>query len=151
MTSTILFLPILLVSTVAEAFVDHTSGTVKLDNCVVLTGEKTRESDSGAETAYAYYGYKYGTAERFKINYESIPNTDLPYLDWSDQRKGGYACPQPVQPPQQRPMLPPRKSVKSEDCPYLDVYVPPISADRSEKFPVLFFVHGGGFRDALSL
>lgn len=130
---------ILLCFTVTLAFVtadnDSGKGIVKLANGAELHGEQFQE---GGTTVY--YGIKYGTAGRFE---HAKPNTDFAYLKDANRVKQGYVCPHF---PLSIPGLPTRKLDMSEDCLYLDVYVPPSDKEKAGARPVFFWIYGGGFK-----
>ena len=69
-------------------------------------------------------------------------NTDFSYLTDPHRPKQGHICPQINY---TFPGFPVRDLSLSEDCLYLDVYVPPVTSDQLELFPVMFWIHGGGF------
>ncbi|XP_055354066.1 acetylcholinesterase-like [Paramacrobiotus metropolitanus] len=122
-----------------ESTVDD--GQVQLTPEIILTGEKYVCEKNPSKHGYAYYGIRYGNAKRFK---PSEVNTDYSYLSSPTRGpKQGYVCPQH---PMAFPGLPMRNLSMSEDCLYLDVYVPPISKEKPAAFPVLLWIHGGGFQ-----
>ncbi|XP_041971069.1 esterase FE4-like [Aricia agestis] len=109
--------------------------------CEVTIAEGTL---AGCECT-AYDGLKYYSFEG--IPYAKPPVGKLRFRDpqpvdsWSgvrDATKPGNKCAQ-IDPYGKR------KIEGSEDCLYLNVYTPCLPADKLEKLPVLFFVHGGRF------
>ncbi|OQV19539.1 putative Neuroligin-4, Y-linked [Hypsibius exemplaris] len=115
---------------------DLFNGIVTLSNGVTLKGIQYGLTDD--RKGYVYYGYKYGKADRFKA---SVANENFAYLQERDQPKQGYSCPQQLLLHEPKSLIP-----MKEDCLFLDVYVPPVRRNNKEPFPVLFFIHGGGFR-----
>ncbi|OWA51943.1 putative Bile salt-activated lipase [Hypsibius exemplaris] len=135
-----------LVSLKGTVFADtlFDSGTVRLASGLTLKGERYFPSPapSGNGRGYAFYGYKYGQAERFQ---QSIPNNNFSYLNNNNAPKLGYACSQqsndvPVLSTFQQNLI------FREDCLYLDVYLPPVRQNQINAWPVLFWVLGGGFK-----
>lgn len=70
------------------------------------------------------------------------PNVDFSYYKNSAIPRAGFLCPQ----------LHTAGRPTAEECLYLDIYVPPTplpsKAKPCVKFPVMFFVHGGGYKCA---
>ncbi|OQV19536.1 putative Neuroligin-1 [Hypsibius exemplaris] len=129
---------------------DLFAGRVKLPNGMELRGEQYWQADNGEEKAFAYYGYKYGTANRFEA---SIANTNFSYYMYRDNDTGGthsrlgHACPQIISLTAPIPFGTGGVALNtSEDCLFLDVYLPPIKRDETEAWPVLLWIHGGSFR-----
>ncbi|GAU87469.1 hypothetical protein RvY_00304 [Ramazzottius varieornatus] len=117
-------------------------GVVTLPNGISLQGELSSESADHQQRTFAFYGIKYGTAARFE---HSVLNEDWSYLADPAQPKQGYACPQvPSKVPNANNQVP----HMSEDCLYLDIYLPPaVQSQPDKKWPVMFFIHGGVFRE----
>ncbi|XP_055344412.1 carboxylic ester hydrolase-like [Paramacrobiotus metropolitanus] len=114
---------------------------VQLTPEVALTGEPFHCENDPTKFGYTYYGIRYGIAKRFQHADESM---DFAYLSDPKQPKQGFPCPQHAF---AMPGFPKRNLTISEDCLYLDVYVPPVSQTRNDsKLPVLFFIYGGGFQ-----
>ncbi|GAV06135.1 hypothetical protein RvY_16166 [Ramazzottius varieornatus] len=130
---------ILLWLAVTLAFVtaenESRKGVVKLANGVEHPGVQLQEGETTV-----YYGIKYGTAGRFE---HAQPNTNFSYLNNPDRLQAGHVCPQ--SPSIFAPGLPQRNLSMSEDCLYLDVYVPPSRKGKATPRPVLFWIYGGGF------
>lgn len=121
---------------------DLWGGKVKLLNNITLNGDQYYwDSKHDDRRGFAYYGYKYGTARRFQ---DSIPNTDFSYMKNSSHPKPGYSCPQlPFSIPGLEVFH--RNLSMNEECLYLDVYVPPVHRNEGKTWPVLFWIHEGGF------
>ncbi|GAU96876.1 hypothetical protein RvY_08250 [Ramazzottius varieornatus] len=100
-------------------------------------------SEDGEWKGYAYYGIKYANAKRFE---PSTINTDHTYLQNASRPLKGYACPQN---PTEAPYVTETPILMREDCLYLDVYVPPVYRGHQKlgwsTWPVLMWIHGGGF------
>ncbi|XP_055344472.1 liver carboxylesterase 1-like isoform X2 [Paramacrobiotus metropolitanus] len=114
---------------------------IQLTPEVVLKGEPFHCENDPATFGYIYYGIRYGTAKRFQHAQE---NNDFVYLSDPKHPKQGFPCPQQKF---SMPGFPRRNLTVSEDCLYLDVYVPPVSQTSNDgHLPVLFFIYGGGFQ-----
>ncbi|XP_055351435.1 carboxylesterase 1D-like isoform X2 [Paramacrobiotus metropolitanus] len=109
-------------------------GTIQLTPAITLKGEAC--CSTGDSNGYVYYGIRYATARRFE---HSMANENYSYLRNTTRPKRGPVCPQ-TSPEADG-------NVVSEDCLYLDVYVPPINPRERPKFPVLMFIYGGGLQE----
>ena len=68
-------------------------------------------------------------------------NADFDYLLDPNRPRGGFMCPQVSMGPPGMASVP-----MSEDCLYLDVYVPPLPDGMDQRsIPVLFWIYGGYF------
>lgn len=119
----------------------RTDGTVFLYNGLRLSGE--RASDAGG---FAYYGIKYGQAKRFQHSYL---NTDFAYLNDTNRPKKGPVCQQTLYPVLM--LLNRQNLTMSEDCLYLDIYLPPENSTHNGSWPILFWIHGGALRSTYQI
>ncbi|XP_055352528.1 neuroligin-1-like isoform X2 [Paramacrobiotus metropolitanus] len=115
------------------SLVNAQQGTVQLSPTATVTGEAC--CSTGTAPGFVYYGVRYGNAQRFQ---HSTENEDYSFLLNATRPKFGPVC------PQTGPEV--DGKVMSEDCLYLDIYVPPIPAGTSPQLPVLMFIYGGGLQ-----
>ena len=87
------------------------------------------------------YSIKYGVARRFE---HSVLNKNFSYLTDPDRPKEGPICPQ--SPYKVIMFLNGRSLTQSEDCLYLDIYLPPFLPNSTEPWPVLFWIYGGALK-----
>lgn len=94
---------------------------------------------------YAFHGIKYADAKRFQM-----PTPIQPYEGIRDALAYGYVCPMLNQDvPQMEIMVPHRYWPMDENCQYLNIWTPSLSADA--KKPVMVWLHGGGFSSGSSI
>ncbi|XP_013146624.1 PREDICTED: esterase FE4-like [Papilio polytes] len=110
-------------------------------NCQVTVEQGTLEG----KVCTTYYGKRYYSFEG--IPYAKPPVGKLRFRcpqepeKWTgvrDATKPGNNCAQ-INP------YSPKSLIGSEDCLYLNVYTPCLPAEKLDKLPVIFFVHGGRF------
>ncbi|XP_055331019.1 liver carboxylesterase-like [Paramacrobiotus metropolitanus] len=124
-------------------------GHVSLMPDVTLNGEYFASEKHPLSAGYAYYGIRYGTAKRFQ---EPEENMDFSYLRNESRFKQGPICPQLPIPAALRTLSSRDHAPMSEDCLYLDIYVPPVSTNstrqhgQNDNFPVLVWFHGGALQ-----
>ncbi|XP_055354278.1 bile salt-activated lipase-like [Paramacrobiotus metropolitanus] len=117
---------------VAEGF--SSPGKIHLSEDIVIHGQRYH-SRNGQRFGYAYYGIRYGNAQRFQ---DSQVNDDYSYWPNISSPSLGPMCPQKI-------ALSAKPTLMSEDCLYLDVYAPVPRMVGQEPLPVVIWIFGGAF------
>ena len=106
-----------------------------------MKGVKTKNKQTG-ETLHEFRGIPYGKPPVGELRFEKPKPIDN-WKETLDATSFGAACPQSVFIPDFKP------GTMSEDCLFLNVYVPQI-LDPNRKLSVMVWIHGGGLNIGFS-
>ena len=130
MNSAVLFFLLVLGYTSAETIVVQTPlGPIR--------GLQTTDQNSG-QTVYEFRGIKYAKAPTGERRFKKPEAVD-PWTEEYDATTFGPACSQLT-----TPLLPDGSDIQSEDCLFLNLYVPR-TLKPGAKHSVMVWIHGGGF------
>ncbi|XP_055341055.1 liver carboxylesterase-like isoform X2 [Paramacrobiotus metropolitanus] len=115
------------------------AGEIEIVPGASVTGEPYVSANNPKTVGYVYYGVRYGTARRFEHSKE---NQDYSYLRNASRLRQGPICPQGPLPAAFGSNA---NKTMSEDCLYMDIYVPPVKS-QIDIFPVMMWIHGGAFQ-----
>lgn len=108
-----------------ESIGDANAPDVQLASGAVVKGYITQQTNDVAGDVFAYRGIRYATASRFEVPFL----WDYPEGEVIDSKRDATKCPQVIN----------GEFLGSEDCLFLDAYVPP----KGTKNAVMVWIHGG--------
>ncbi|KAK3106894.1 hypothetical protein FSP39_002185 [Pinctada imbricata] len=101
-----------------------------------IKGLELTDSESG-KTVYEFRGIRYAKAPRGDLRFRK-PEPVEPWTEEYDATEFGHSCPQI-----KSPLLDDGSDNQSEDCLFLNVYVPH-SLTKGDHLSVMVWIHGGG-------